>query len=435
QVDLVYAGSPLLGSKLVKGGSDLQALFDQKGKFLSVRAGEDDTQDTLFLGLYEQAEDVQSYLEAAQVTLLITQTKSVTGTMPTTPTLESETEATEERPAEDRSPTAGTNRIVVERLGEMAIAGTSLLLQQTEPGREVMVVLVNSEEGLESVLSRLTGGDLAGCLLHETRTTSTSRLALCPTGEATSEKEDTLPTEPPTDEAPSPDEELPTDESPDEGTSPPPEGGYLGSILVVALDDGESRYEGITSADEYAAILELDYELAVWSTAQDGLPGLSALLDYDLVVWTSGDFVVGTNQQYSDLLFTLMLEGVPVIMSGAYAGDTETEAIQRDIQVIDPAHPLTEGFEADEVIDFVSSPSGQEYEIGVLEDYEDDESTIAFVRGPASEESGLPSIFAMGDGLSEFRFVFIGLPLYLLPQGAQEQLVLNAVSWLLGPLG
>jgi hypothetical protein len=165
------------------------------------------------------------------------------------------------------------------------------------------------------------------------------------------------------------------------------------------------------------------------------MPELSALLEYDLVIWTSGDFVVGTNQEYSDLLFTLMLEGMPLIISGAYAGDTETEALQRDIQVFNPTHPLTEGFEADEVIDFVSSPSGQEYEIGVLEGYEDEEGTIAFVRGPASEESGLPSIFAMGDGLDEFRFVFVGLPLYLLPQGPQEQLVLNAVSWLLGPRG
>ncbi len=122
-------------------------------------------------------------------------------------------------------------------------------------------------------------------------------------------------------------------------------------------------------------------------------------------------------------------------MSGAYAGDMEREALQVDIQVFDPTHPLAKGFEADEVIDFVSSPSGQNYEIGVLEDYQDEEGTVAFVRGPASEESGLPSIFTVGDGFSDFRFVFIGLPLYLLPEGAQEQLVLNAVSWLLGPQG
>jgi hypothetical protein len=41
----------------------------------------------------------------------------------------------------------------------------------------------------------------------------------------------------------------------------------------------------------------------------------------------------------------------------------------------------------------------------------------------------------MGDELNEFRFVFIGFPLYLLPEDPQAQLVLNAVSWLLGPRG
>jgi hypothetical protein len=317
----------------------------------------------------------------------------------------------------------------------MAMAGTSLLLHQTERDREVMVVLVNTEEGLDSALSRLTGGDLADCLLHEANTPSTSRLAVCPTGEAVPEKEDSSPQGPPADQEPPAGEEAPAEESPDEGSSPPSEIEALGSILIVALEEGESRYEGITSVDEYATILEADYELAFWNTARDGMPDLPALLDFDLVIWTSGDFVVGANQEYSDLLFTLLLEGMPVIMSGAYAGDTETEALQRDIQVFDPTHPLTAGFETDEVIDFVSSPSGQDYEIGVLEDYEDEEGTIAFVRGPASEESGLPSIFAMGDGFSEFRFVFIGVPLYLLPPGPQEQLVLNAVSWLLGPRG
>jgi hypothetical protein len=430
QVDLIYAGSPLLDSNLVDGGSRLQALFDREGKALAVRAAEDDARHTLFLGLYEQAGDVQPYLEAAQVTLLITPTQSLTSTLPTTPTLEAAPEPAAERPTGDESPAAGTNRIAIEPLGEMAMAGTSLLLQQTDGDREVMVVLVNTKEGLENALDRLTGGDLAGCLLHEAETTRTSHLALCPTGETVPGEKESGREEPPAGQAPPAGEGPPGEESP-----PPSEAEPLGSILIVALDEGESRYEGITSADDYAAILQKDYEIAFWSTAQDGMPDLPVLLDFDLVIWTAGDFEVGANQEYSDLLFTLLLEGMPVIMSGAYAGDTETEAVQRDIQVFDPTHPLAEGFEAEEVIDFVSPPSGQDYEIGVLEDFQDEENAIAFVRGPASEENGLPSIFTMIDEFNEFRFVFIGFPLYLLLGGPQEQLVLNAVSWLLGPRG
>ena len=430
QVDLVYAGSPVLDSKLVQGGSNLQALLKREGRALSIRAEEDGARDTLFVGLYEQAEQVQPYLDAAQVTLVITPTVPLSPTMPTTPTVETAPEAPTKHPTEDQSPAAGTNRIAIEPLGEMALAGTSLLLRQTDGDREVMVVLVNTEDGLESAVGRLTGGDLAGCLLHEAETTFTSHLALCPTGETVPPEEDSSKGEPPADQAPPAGEVPAPDELPEPSDAEP-----AGSVLIVALDEGNSRYEGITSADDYAAILQDQYEVAFWSTAQDGLPDMPVLLEFDLVIWTAGDFEIGANQEYGDLVFSLLLEGVPVIMSGAYAGDTETEAMQRDIQVFDPAHPLSVGFEAGEVIDFVSSPSGQEYEIGVLEDYQDEESSIAFIRGPASEESGLPSIITLGDELSEFRFVFIGLPLYLLPEGPKEQLVLNAVAWLLGPRG
>ena len=191
----------------------------------------------------------------------------------------------------------------------------------------------------------------------------------------------------------------------------------------------------MTSADDYAAILEESYEVAFWSTTQEGTPDLEALLDFDLVILTSGDFENRSNEAYSDLLFSLLLEGIPVIMSGAYSGDSQTDAVQRDIQVDDATHPLAEGFAANEVIEFVGAPSGQDYEIGILEDFQDGEGAVAFVRGPGSEESGVPSIVTMDDEFSEFRLVFIGLPLYLLPEGPKEQLVLNAVSWLLGPQG
>jgi hypothetical protein len=430
EVDLVYTGSPLLDSKLVKGGSNLQALLKREGKALDVRAEEDDARDTLFIGLYEKAEEVQPYLEAAQVTLLISPTQPLTATSPVTPTAETEPEGATERPTEGESPTADTNRIAIEPLGEMAMAGTTLLLRQTDGAREVMVVLVNTEEGLESAVDRLTGGDLTGCLLHEAGTTLTTHLALCPTEETAPREKDSGKVEPPADQAP-PDSEAPPPEESVEPSSTTP----LGSILIVALDEGEGRYEGITSADDYTAILQDQYELAFWSTAQDGVPDLQAMLDFDLVIWTAGDFEIGANQQYGDLVFSLLLEGVPVIMSGAYVGDTETEALQRDIQVFDATHPLAVGFEADEVIDFVTSPSGQEYVIGVLEGYQDEKGTVAFARGPASEEDGLPSIITMGDELSDFRLVFIGFPLYLLPESPKEQLVLNAISWLLGPRG
>jgi hypothetical protein len=180
EADLVYAGDPLLNSSLLKGGSTLQALFDAEGKTLSVSAAEDKAQDTLFFGLYEQAEEVEPYLAAAEVTLVITPTgtveegkssltsatpkattspvssQSLTGTQPITPTQPPTTaKPSTGSAAEAESVSSGTNRIVIEPLGEMALAGTSLLLRQTDDQqRVVMVVLANTSKGLENALDR-----------------------------------------------------------------------------------------------------------------------------------------------------------------------------------------------------------------------------------------------------------------------------------------
>jgi hypothetical protein len=84
------------------------------------------------------------------------------------------------------------------------------------------------------------------------------------------------------------------------------------------------------------------------------------------------------------------------------------------------------------VIEFVLPPSGEEYEVGVLE-FGEGEGSSVFVRGPESEASGMPSIVALGDEFDEFQLVFIAFPLYLLPEEPKSQLVQNAVSWLLSP--
>lgn len=457
QVDLVYTGDPLLSSGLLQGGSGLQDLFARQDKELTVRATEDDERDTLFLGLYGQAEEVEPYLSAAQVTLIFTPaqtieetegveaapstspglTESLTTTPPITPTVAPAPEDAEKEEPAETEPEAGQAepeasdeiRIAIEPLGEIASAGNSLLMHQTDGDRNTMIVLAQTEKGLESALERLTKVDLANCLFHKAETTVTSLVALCPTGETAKKEEGGGWQEPaPKEETPAPEPSPPPESKPDE-----PVGEPEGSIFVLALDEGTGRYDSLTSADDYANILEQRFKITAWSATQSGPPELEELLDHDLVILTTGDFEDSTSNEYGDLLFALMLEGTPVILSGAYASDATAEALQRDIQVSDAAHPLAKGFEADGVIEFVSAPSGQVYAVGVLEEYQEGEGSIVFVRGPNSEETDLPSIVAMDDDMSGIRLVFIGFPLYLLPEEPKSQLVLNAVTWLLTP--
>lgn len=446
QVDLVYTGGPLLDSSLLKGGSTLQAMFADHGKTLTVRAAEDGARDTIFFGLYEQAKDVEPYLEAAQVTLVFTPTEtleveakpapatspsltqsltttpSITPSLQITPTAEPEQEA----PAEAEPEPSDKNRIVIEPLGEMTVSGTSLLLNQKDGAREIMVVLANTEKGLANAMDRLTNGNLEDCLLHETDTAQPSLLALCPAEAAAQGDESGGWEEAPREESPaSPLPSSAPEPKPEEPPSQP-----QGQLLIISMDKGQGRYDSMTSASDYAAILDGRFQITMRSMAEEGLPELKDVLDYDLVIFTMGDFDLASGSEYSDLLFGLVWEGLPILLSGAYISDPETEAVQRDLQVADSKNPLAEGFDPDQVIAFVTPPSGSEYEVGILEE---DQDPVAFVRGPDSEESGGSSVVTLQDELDAFRMVIIGFPIYLLPETPKSQLVLNAVAWLLSP--
>jgi hypothetical protein len=439
EVHLVYTGAPLLDSDLVQEGSALQTRLGEYGKTMTLRAEEDEASDTLFLGLYEQAEEVESYLEAAQVTLVFTPTATLDDEELDTPsdqpltsgsTITSTTQPTiTETLDEDVEETeTGKNRVVVEQLGEMSPATTSLLLLQTEGGREVMVALANSETGLKNALERLNSNDLEGCLLHEVETSATSLLALCPSGEVAPEGEGGGWQEPEQEPGAAPPEGTEPEEPPEELPEEP-----LGSIIIVALDEDAGRYDSMTSALDYYMILQDSYEVTTWSIAEGGLPGLEELTAYDLSIWTAGDHETTLEGEAGDLLFSLMFEGVPVILSGAYVSDSATESVQRDIQVNDASHPLALGFEDGEIIDFVTPPSGSDYEIALLEDFTEEDGALVFVRGPNSEASGQPSVLTLEDEFGTFRLVYICFPVYLLPEGPKEQLVENAAYWLLSP--
>ena len=467
QVDLVYVGDPLLDSDFVSSSGQLQETFAQAGKELIFQDADSETQDTLLLGLYEEAEEVEPYLAGAQVTLLITPTQpaeepeppaekpsppptpapaateTLTTTESATSTLEiSVTTETEITPTVEISP-SHKNHIAIESVGDMVLTGTSLLLLQREGERDVLLVLAHTETGLENAVERLGSGDLEGCLLRETTTPTPTVLALCPTGEVEAGKGAGGWQEP--EPKPSPPPAIPTPEPPvtDTETVPPtpePTPAELpaepeGAILVVALDKGEGRYDSMTGADDWKAILQTRYEVTVWSLAKDGPPDSEAIFEYDLVIWDFGDFDAdAAMDEMSDALFSLMFGEIPFVLTGAFAGGSDTEAVQRDLQVSDASHPVAKGFADGEVISFVPSPSGTEYAIGLMEDSSGEEGyNVVMVRGPDSEEAGSPSLLAVEDEYSGLRLGLVGFPIYLLPEDAKSRLVTNLVDWLLSP--
>jgi hypothetical protein len=279
----------------------------------------------------------------------------------------------------------------------------------------------------------LVDGDLAACVLHQPESETSSIVALCPTGEIQQGDGDGGWEEPETEQEPEDTGEPTTDtvEPPEQPPEQPAEPG--GHILVVALDNGVGRYDSMTSADDYVAILGDRYDVSVRSLSADGPPQEEDFEGIDLVIWTAGDYDEILSDDESDMIFMAVLEGIPTLVSGAYVGDTGAESIQRDIQVSDSSHPLAEGFDAGEVIEFVPGPSGREYATSILEDTEEEGTLIPFVRGPDSEDAGQASIVVVEDEFTDIRIVLMGFPLYLLPEQPKSRLVLNAVEWMLAP--
>ncbi|MGD8623662.1 MAG: DUF4350 domain-containing protein [Anaerolineae bacterium] len=471
-VDLVYAGDPLLNGHLLAGSSALQETLDIFELELTVSEAENEDRDTIFFGLYQQAEEVEPYLAAADVTLLITPTAktgakeaeeeqqeeppavaptpaptqpltTTSSLTPTTPvTLTPTTSETLTPTAELEKPPQARDRLSIGSLGEMVITGTSLLLLENDGARQVLVVLADTEDGLDAAVGRLTEGDLEGCLVDRGADGTQYSLALCPTGqggpgddgggwqqpqpEPSPEPDETAPDEGP------PDDTAPPEETPEPEAVPTPElpAEPAGTILIVSMDQGEGRYDSLTGAAQYAAILEATYDVTIWSITEDGLPDPFDTA-YDLAIWTAGDLEGTFGDEEGNALFEMILMGTPILLSGGYVDESEVLAVQRDIQVNDADHPLAQGFESDEVITF--EPADTDYEINVLEGFEPEEADFVFVRGPESEESGAASVVAVEDEFSAVKISIIGFPIYLLPEAAQSRLVLNTVSWLLNP--
>lgn len=414
EVDLVFAGGPVLDSDLLAGGGVLQAAFDENGKQLTVQHQEDKTRDTLFVGLYDQAKEAQPYLAEAQVTLSITPTKEEASGDESPPASSTEVTVTAEI-----SP-AMPSRVEIQSFGEMVVTGTSLLALATDGERHVLVVLAHTQTGVEDAIKRLTDGDLGECVLRATQAPSQTLLALCPTGEVkpgAGEGGWTNPeAEPASKQGASGPEEKPTVAK--------------GNILIVALDVGKGRYDSLTGAEEFAAILKDGYKTTLWSKKQDGLPGSDVIAANDLVVFASGDYPDALGDAENALVLQIMLHGTPVILSGAYLGNTGTESVLRDIQVKEADHPIASGFEPGQVIALLPGPSGSEYKTELLGS-EADAAAIPFVRGPASEDKGTAALMVLEETASGLRAVFMGLPIYLLPEEARTRLVTNTVGWLL----
>lgn len=430
-------GENALSAEMIDQGYILQSAFESAGKTLRLQAQPGADRDAIFIGLYES---VEFSPEAAEIlagrgisftletverrratptpTPRYTPTPVVSAVEPPTPTPKSTPPPTPtEKPLRDR--------INVTGVGQMDAQEISLIYQNEEDNRQVVMVLAFTEESLNAAIQRLIFGDFTRCLLDQDRSgdPATISLVLCPTDYEPSEEAPT-PTLAPT-ATPTPLDEL----------YPTPTPAAEGGILIVTDDDGTGVYDWWTSAYDFQDLaIEAGYPATVWSTYLDGEVTLEQMQSYDAVIWCTGDYREEEFTPAEDDLLTIaayLAGGGRVILSGAFIGSPEENesGLLLDIQVTQADHPLTEGFESEQVITLEHFISNEDYSPYVLD--ETNPEAVAFARGPASEFAGAAVITVDEDEFSGSRTIVIGFPIYLMPWEEKHQLGSNAILYLM----
>ncbi|MBK9053659.1 MAG: hypothetical protein IPL78_22980 [Chloroflexi bacterium] len=187
-VELVYVGSPDLGPDAFDEIIQLQDAFQNANMRLTLAAAAANDHDTLYLGLYNQASDLEAILSEAGITLTIDPAILTVDESDAEPTPAANTDDEETDDNED------TIRQVQSTLGNIQMSGTALLLLDESDGQRRVIILAASKVGLENTVDRLLdlmplNADyaLADCLVQD-------YLALCPSGVVDEEVEAELDT-------------------------------------------------------------------------------------------------------------------------------------------------------------------------------------------------------------------------------------------------
>jgi hypothetical protein len=167
-VNLVYAGQPDIGPGAFGEIIGLQNAFRQVGQSLSLAAAPREGHDVLYLGLYNQAQELADILAEYDISLVIE------------PPVETDDTADDDNNDEEENDVT-VRRLIQSDLGPIQMAGTALILLHEEEDSRQVIVLAASSDGLQATLGRLldvipltADYALAGCLLQD-------NLALCPT--------------------------------------------------------------------------------------------------------------------------------------------------------------------------------------------------------------------------------------------------------------
>ncbi|MCA9897018.1 MAG: hypothetical protein H6654_00410 [Ardenticatenaceae bacterium] len=401
EIDLVYTGAPELGPDAFDEIITLQASLRGAEKALTLATADSQSGDAIYLGLYNQSDEVADLLAEAGITLLIDPeilTEAETAVLENENAnsddgADAEEEAidNENDAAADEEPVAeeSFDRLIQSSLGNVHMSGTALILLDESGSERRLVVLAASKEGLENTVSRLldlipldADYALADCLLQD-------NLALCPTNVTNEEVEAELltggtleadsgdgdvsedeDTAVDTEEEPTDDEEQPepTDiDAIDQGTI------GLGETVEGTLGDGEqfswTFQDGpavidiiLESGEDLDAVLELyDADNIFLAAADSGFTGEGETISgYEIE--DDASYTILVRDFYADGgSFTLSVQESSEPSTDGDSGSEEGDAGSSDTTIFlfvdDDGTPIDSGFTSQTELETLLSPN------------------------------------------------------------------------------
>ena len=186
KVAFIFTNNPDLGPTKLQLVDEFEELFEENDRVLVLADEPDSRTDTIFAGIYSQADPITDTLAEFGVTLIYTPTEEIEeiedekvasledsdeGTVDEI-TPESDGEDEEDKGEQEEQEPQG--KVHVDGLGSYDMSGIGLILYQQDD-RRVLLVLAASQEGLANMLSRLPGGNMYDCV-------GADAITLCPTG-------------------------------------------------------------------------------------------------------------------------------------------------------------------------------------------------------------------------------------------------------------
>ncbi len=181
KVAFIYTNSPELGPAQLQIVDEFEELLREEDRILVLAEEPDTRTDTIFAGIYSQADPITDTLAEFGVTLVYSPTEEMDIGVETTE--DDEETADEETMVEDpeteseeesEQETEANDQVIIEGLGTYAMSGIGLILHQGGD-RQVIVTLAASQEGLFNILHRLAEGEMYDCV-------QVDAISLCPTG-------------------------------------------------------------------------------------------------------------------------------------------------------------------------------------------------------------------------------------------------------------